>query len=249
MPNYVHSDRAPDLISGEIKQYLNNHGVATSRTSRHNPKGNGQCERYNGIIWKTILLGLRTKKLPVTAWQQVLPDALHSIRTLLCTATNCTPHERMFQHSRRSSSGNPLPTWLMNPGPVYVRKQARKSKYDPLVEKVQLVHANPEYAFVRFENGRESTVSLRDLAPVSNMDTSNHIPDNPQRTNKNPSDKPSEQFVITPELTENWENERDTEIGDATVPAQNGDNSKVEMEDLRRSDRVRGPPQRYDDEY
>ena len=160
MPNYVHNDRAQDFLSKEVKEYLNSHGIATSRTSRYNPMGNGQCERYNGIIWKTVLLGLRTKNLPITEWQQILLDALHSIRTLLCTATNCTPHERMFHHPRRSSSGNSMPTWLMNPGPVFVKKHARKSKYDPVVERVELIHANPEYAFVRFDNGRESTCLL-----------------------------------------------------------------------------------------
>ena len=40
-----------------------------------------------------------------------------------------------------------------------------------------MIEANPEYAHVKFPNGRESTVSLRDLAPginnnlVTNTDT------------------------------------------------------------------------------
>ena len=258
MPNYVHSDRAPDLISGEIKNYLNSHGIATSRTSRYNPKGNGQCERYNGIIWKTILLGLRTKKLPTAAWQQVLPDALHSIRTLLCTATNCTPHERMFHHPRRSATGNSLPTWLMNPGPVYVRKQARKSKYDPLVEKVQLIHANPEYAFIRFDNGRESTVSLRDLAPVSTNDTCDQDPldsetgDEQRTTNGQSEDEQrttngqSEDFVIPNEMAEYRDNELSIQTETGDVSEQKEDSSNAE---IRRSDRSRRPPRRYDEEY
>ena len=49
MPSFVHNDRAPDFLSGEIKAYLNGRGVATSRTSRYNPRGNGQVERYNEI--------------------------------------------------------------------------------------------------------------------------------------------------------------------------------------------------------
>jgi hypothetical protein len=36
---------------------------------------------------------------------------------------------------------------------------------DPLVEEVELLHANPNYAYVRFSSGREDTVSLKDLAP------------------------------------------------------------------------------------
>ena len=40
--------------------------------------------------------------------------------------------------------------------------------YDlPLVDEVELIEANPQYAHIRYQNGRESTVSLRDLAPSS----------------------------------------------------------------------------------
>ena len=61
----------------------------------------------------------------------MLPDALHSIRSLLSTATNCTPHERMFTYRRQSSSGNSVPTWLMTPGTVLMKRHVRNSKYDP----------------------------------------------------------------------------------------------------------------------
>ena len=165
MPSYIHNDRAPDFLSDEIKEYLRSRGIATSRTSRYNPRGNGQIERYNGTIWKTITLALKSKKLPTTLWESVLPDALHSIRSLLCVSTNCTPHERFFNFQRRATAGNTVPTWLLKPGPVYVRRHALRSKYEPHVEKVDLLEANPEYAFVRFSSGRETTVSLRDVAP------------------------------------------------------------------------------------
>ena len=52
-------------------------GVPTSRTTRYNPRGNGQIERYNGIIWKTIVLALRVKRLSLTHWEYVLPNVLH----------------------------------------------------------------------------------------------------------------------------------------------------------------------------
>ena len=29
-----------------------------------------------------------------------------------------------------------------------------------------MIHVNPEYAFVQFKDGRESTVSIRDIAPI-----------------------------------------------------------------------------------
>ena len=53
----------------------------------------------------------------------------------------------------------------MTPGPVFLKQHVRKSKYDPIVRKVELLEANPNYAHIRHEDGRESTVSLRDIAP------------------------------------------------------------------------------------
>ena len=45
MPAYVHSDRGPSLMSNELKQWLREKGIATSRTTPYNPQGNGQTER------------------------------------------------------------------------------------------------------------------------------------------------------------------------------------------------------------
>ena len=166
MPGFIHSDRGPSLISEELKAFLNSRGVATSRTSSYNPRGNGQVERYNGIVWKTLSLALDSRGLSQSCWEQVLPDALHSIRSLLCTATNCTPHERLFSYQRRSSSGHSVPSWLSCADRAYLRKHVRQSKFDPLVEEVEVLHSNPQYVHVRLPSGTESTVSIRDLAPM-----------------------------------------------------------------------------------
>ncbi|KAL7634037.1 UNVERIFIED_CONTAM: hypothetical protein RMT77_015362 [Armadillidium vulgare] len=110
------------------------------------------------------MLALESRKLPTTLWETVLPDALHSIWTLLCASTNATPHERLFTYPRRSSCGLSISTWLTTPGNVLLRKHNRK-KEDPWVEEVQLIDVNPHYAHIRFPNGREDTVSDGDLAP------------------------------------------------------------------------------------
>lgn len=89
-PTYIHSDRGTSFVSREFETFLHSNNIATSRTIPYNPCGNGQIERYNGIIWKTISLALQSKQMPVNQWEKVLPEALHSIRTLLCTATNAT---------------------------------------------------------------------------------------------------------------------------------------------------------------
>jgi len=185
-PSYVHSDQGSNFMSYELKSWLHSMGIPTSRTSRFNPQGNGQVERLNRTLWQTVLLALRTKKLPLTHWEYVLIDALHCIRSLLCTATNCTPHERMFLHSRKSFNGVSLPSWV-KPGPVFVKRHNR-TKTDLLVEEAELLEANSQYAHVRLEDGREIPVSLRDLAPnpksfqidrasVSDENTNHEAPD------------------------------------------------------------------------
>ncbi|GFV40286.1 putative retrovirus-related pol polyprotein from transposon opus [Trichonephila clavipes] len=136
-----------------------------SHTTPYNPAGNGQVERYNGIIWKTIQLALRSNSMKTEQWEGVIQTALPSIRSLLCTATNATPHERMFSHPRRSHNGCSIPTWLTKPGPVLIKNQMRANKYEPIVQEVELIEANPDYAHAKLGDGRETTVSIRHLAP------------------------------------------------------------------------------------
>jgi len=59
-----------------------------------------------------------------------------------------------------------VPNWLTYPGTVFMKRPVRQSKYEPMVEKVELIDANPEYAHVRLPDGRETTVSVRHLAPA-----------------------------------------------------------------------------------
>ena len=166
MPSYVHNDRGSSLICKDLKDWLHSLGIATSKTTPYNPQGNGQIEKYNGTLWRAISLFLADKGLGQEHWELALPDALHSIRSLVCTATNETPHESMFRHNRRTTSGYSLPVWLTKPGPILIKRNARSSKYEPLVEEAELIEANPNYAHVRLNSGLEKTVSLRQLAPL-----------------------------------------------------------------------------------
>ncbi|GAA56325.1 coiled-coil domain-containing protein 55 [Clonorchis sinensis] len=75
----------------------------------------------------------------------------------------------MFHHNRKSAVGTSLPQWLLSPGPVLMRRNTRSSKYEPVVEEVELLECNPEYAYVRHSNGTEETVSLRHLAPSTDF--------------------------------------------------------------------------------
>lgn len=97
----------------------------------------------------------------------VLPDVLYSIVSLLCTATNVTPHERLFTYSRRLSNGASIPSWLCEPGPVLLKSYVLNNKTDLYVDEVELLQANAYYAYIRYPDSRENTVSVRHLAPTS----------------------------------------------------------------------------------
>ena len=100
LPSFIHSDRATAFMSQELTDYLRKHVIASSRTSVYNAPGNGQCERYKSVIWSAIKSALKSRNLNIRHWQLVLADALHFVRSLLCTTTNKTSHERMFSFKR-----------------------------------------------------------------------------------------------------------------------------------------------------
>ena len=169
MPMYIHSDRGSSFMSYELKQFLTSKGISTSRTTPYNPRGNGQVEKSNGTIWRAVTMDLKSRGLPQSLWQEVLCNVMHSIRSLLCTATNVTPHERLLGFPRRAGTGTSLPTWLATLGPVLLHRYVRHSKQEPLVDEVDLIEANVQYAHIRHANGREDTVSIRDLAPFGDV--------------------------------------------------------------------------------
>ena len=84
---------------------------------------------------------------------------------MLCTATNTTPHERFLTFNCCFTLGTSVPSWLSSPEPVLLKRHVRTSKYDPLVDEVELIQVSPTLARVSLQNGREVTVPLRDVAP------------------------------------------------------------------------------------
>ena len=245
LPGYVHSDRGAAFVSREVKDYLHSRGVATSFTSPYHPTGNSQCERLNQTLWRTVKLILKSRNLSEDRWVEALPQALHSIRSLLCTATNATPHERFFNFPRKSMLGKSVPSWLLTPGPVLLRKFVR-NKSDDLCDEVELIDANPTSARVRFSNGRESNVSLTDLAPLPNGDEIN--------VSDAQTDAEGDVDAATPVNGHRSVSRVSRTTGDITV-----DNLPEEVTsrdltvnnspeiNLRRSTRERRPPERYGD--
>ena len=85
---------------------------------------------------------------------------------------------------RKSATGYSVPTWLSEPGKVLLKRFVKNSKYDPDVIEVELLEANPQYAYIKYHNGRESTVSLRHLAPIERNESASKNETNDFTTSK-----------------------------------------------------------------
>ncbi len=201
-------------------------------------------------------MACKSKNLPIKYWQEVLPDVLHSIRSLLCTATNETPHERFLQYARRSTSGSAVPTWLAAPGPVLLKRHVRTGKTEPLVDEVELIGANPNYAHIRYPDGRTTTVSTKHLAPCGES-KNGLMPPQPANTSPPEQDHPSSLQESMPESREGPTNpptsvsqsadlgaQPDCELTETGPPNSALDTSN-QRNPVRRSTRVSHPPNQF----
>lgn len=145
MPTSVHSDRGTAFILWKLKDYLQMHENVTHRTTPYYPQGNGKCKRLNGTLWSTVSLALETRGLPVENWEQAQPKALHSIRHLLGTTTNCYSHENMLPLKRRSASGQSFTSWLLTTTRVLMKRHNVSSKYADYFEEADALRTNSSY--------------------------------------------------------------------------------------------------------
>lgn len=70
---------------------------------------------------------------------------------------------------RGFSHFNLLPSSLSKPGTVLLRHIIHCNKNDPLTNEMELIKVNLHYTLVRHSDGKETTVSLRDLAPTGDV--------------------------------------------------------------------------------
>ncbi|XP_077968093.1 uncharacterized protein LOC144422131 [Styela clava] len=235
-PSFVHSDRGGSFSSHEFKSFLHFRGVSTSRTTPYHPTGNAQCERMNQTLRRTVKLILKDKGLKDPQWECVLPEAPHAVRSFLCTPVNATPHELFLKFSRKSMLGKALPTWLVTPGPVLVRKFVR-NKDDPLCEEVDLLDANPNFASIKYKDGRESTVSTQDLALLGCTDkVSLYDESNKSKGVVIPIEQNIESEEVQNTEIKNQPSTFEAEMTQVPVPSSVG-----------RPTRMRKPPERYGD--
>ena len=152
-PAFVHPDRGSRFLSSEFDQFCSRNGISHSRTTQ-----------YNGTIFKTVKCILHSRNLGADMWESVLPEALATVRALLYTSTNESPHSRFFKFPRRAGLGCSLPEWLSSGNPAYLRNFVR-GKEDPQVRPASISELiNPHFARVVFPNGRIDTVSTKDLS-------------------------------------------------------------------------------------
>ena len=163
-PESVPSDRGSVFESHDFRSFLERWNVRKTRTTPYNPAGNGQCERVNGIIWRTVKLNVKQSSKPIGLWDEELPAALINIRSLGSRAIGFeSPHNRFLGFSRRSSldlqkeqmttrlSPTLTPAWMRAGEPIYVKNFNKTSKDDPLVQPARVVKVlSPHLAVVAY---------------------------------------------------------------------------------------------------
>jgi len=111
-----------------------------------------------------------------------------------------------------------------------------RRKDDPLTDEVELVETNPSYAVVRFSDARENSVSTSDLAP---------LPESPVGLVDVPPDGVFDDVRChQPELSPGADLDANGNVD--TAPAGSPAESPRNVP-LRRSTRIRRPPDRYGD--
>lgn len=162
---YSHCPSA-QFESRKLKEFLLKNGIAKSRTSPFRHQRNGQREKINGPIQKVVQLTRRTYDFVKTRWQEELLVAISSLRSLLCTATNCILHYWIFAFQRSSVIGSDLPNYLLNPSGDILHHKPIYLKSDIPAKKVKLMEkSSPYFARVEFQSARIDTVSTKNLAP------------------------------------------------------------------------------------
>ena len=146
-PSCVHTDYGSAFSSYDFKQYLLRRGIASNKSSICHTSGKSQAEITMGTVWKAVKLALKTRALPESDYETVLDDVLHSMRSLLCVATNMTPHERFFNFQRRSCTGTSLPTWLTNRDKVFAEKSVLKRKFSLFSTRKKLQPKNKNWDY------------------------------------------------------------------------------------------------------
>ena len=259
-PKYIHSDRGSAFMSQAVKEFLLSRNVASSHSTPYHPTGNSQCEKYVGIIWKTIMLNLKDREMIVSEWDKLIDISLDNIRSLTNTVVNEVPHSRFFSFNRRVLVRRNCNSKENDQRYMYLRKFV-KGKYDPLVQQVEILNHNPQYSEIKYADGKVDRVSNKDLSRCPSpsfegtsydlLDSDNNINDYLQDDSNLPplsGEEPPPDLdpaVRTPDASSDLSGsgsprfshnnaETDSHIPDTNFPV------------LRKSNRTSKPPLRYE---
>ena len=120
----------------------------------------------------------------------------------------------------------------------------RHSKYEPLVDEVELLHANPQYAHVRLPSGKETKVSVKHLALRGDTESGTKLLEAPNVIPENIDNVVEECEIVNGGGTVFAEQ---TVYGDVNYSSQNTSDISPECSvTLRRSGHTRRPPIRLD---
>ena len=179
-PRELHSDNGAEFRSRELSIFLNSRGIKQTFSTPYNPTGNGQVERMNGTLWKAIQCLLADRGLAENRWNEVLGEALDSIRSLRCTTQSTTPHQCLFRYNRRIHV--PLDDLPMQQGDEALQRRYVRSKNEPRGDPVTVLSSYPGYAVVQREDGTQQVVNNRNLAklpPTFTVPETDNVPDAP----------------------------------------------------------------------
>ena len=126
---------------------------------------------------------------------------------------------------------------------VLLKQFVKNSKYD--VTEVELLEANPKYAYLKYPNGRESTVSLRHLPLIERQDNFNsqNFNNTFKRQPETPTiaDQPVNQIITS--------NEQVDIESDRTLDKEASESTNLDVEQnipLQYSTHIRKPPVKLD---
>ena len=141
-------------------------------------KGQTSENEYNTLAVNSMRASTPYSCKKWDKWEKVLAEDLHAVRWLVCLAANETPHERLFRFPRITMNSMGLPSWLLTPETVLLRRHVRPFMRSSGACGREL----GTYSVVRLPDGRESTVSASDLAPYPHSYDESENPPNTDYT-------------------------------------------------------------------
>jgi hypothetical protein len=93
-PRHITVNNAKYFNNAMFKDFCQHIGMKVAFASVYHPQSNGIVERANSLIFEAIKKVLEHEKKG--KWAEVIPTAVWSHNTTVCTTTNFTPFQLMY---------------------------------------------------------------------------------------------------------------------------------------------------------